>query len=326
MKTSSSIFTWLINSITIRKRSDIKVVVMCLFAATTFWFLNALNKDYSTRISYPIEFDYNDSAYVSINPLPEKIRLNVSGYGWNLLKKTLQLGSSGITYRVTNPLRTKYITGTALMVPITEQIRDIRVNYVVEDTLFFDFDKIDVKEVALKVDSAALSLEGGYRIISPVAISPNTIRFKGPASLLQALPEAIFLNIPYNNIDENFSETVPVNYVQNSLIEPSITRTRVSFNIAPFVKETQLVPIAKMDFPQKDSTVLGDNTLEVSYWIRQDEANKVRPEDFRLIADFKSFNNADSTVKIFLEQKPDFVTDIRVNKILTKVYYVEEED
>jgi hypothetical protein len=299
---------------------------MCLLAATTFWFLNALNKDYSTRITYPVRFEYDDSVYVPLNNLPQSVRLNASGYGWNLLKKTLRLNSQSITYRISNPLRTNYITGASLMVPITEQVRDIKVNYLVEDTIFLNFDRIDTRQVVLNIDSAALNLASGYRVVSPVSITPTVINFKGPSSLLKTLPDAIFLNIPYKNIDENFSESIAINYVQNPLIQSDINKAQVNFTVAPFVKETQLVSIAKLSFPSKDSIVLGDNTLEVSYWLRKDEASKVRPEDFRLVADFKTFNKEDSTVKIFLEQKPPFVSDIRVNKAIIKLHYVEEED
>jgi hypothetical protein len=254
------------------------------------------------------------------------VRLNVSGYGWNLLKKTLRLNSQSITYRISNPLRTNYITGASLMVPITEQVRDIRVNYVVEDTIFLDFDRLDTRQVVLNIDSTALGLATNYRLVSPIKINPKVIQFKGPSTLLQTLPDAIFLNIPYKDIDENFSEDIAVNYVQNPLIQSDITKAQVTFNVAPFVKETQLVSIARIDFPKKDSIILEDSTLEVSYWLKKDEASRVRPEDFRLIADFKTFNKADSTVKIFLEQKPPFVSDIRVNKAIIKLHYVEEED
>jgi hypothetical protein len=326
LKKTSNIFTWIVDSVVIRKGSDIKVVVMCLLAATTFWFLNALNKDYSTRITYPVRFEYDDSVYVPLSTLPQSVRLNASGYGWNLLKKTLRLNSQSITYRISNPLRTNYITGASLMVPITEQVRDIKVNYLVEDTIFLNFDRIDTRQVVLNIDSAALNLANGYRIVSPVNITPTVINFKGPSSLLKTLPDAIFLNIPYKNIDENFSENITINYVQNPLIQSDINKAQVNFSVAPFVKETQLVSIAKLSFPGKDSIVLGDNTLEVSYWLRKDEASKVRPEDFRLVADFKTFNKEDSTVKIFLEQKPPFVSDIRVNKAIIKLHYVEEED
>jgi hypothetical protein len=291
-------------------------------AATTFWFLNALNKDYSTRLSYPIQFEYDDSTFVSVVPLPKKVRLNVSGYGWNLLKKTLQVNIVPLTYRISSPLQARYITGTNLLPFITEQIRDIRINYIVEDTIFFDFDRISIKKVALQVDSMAINLAEGYRLTSPIILNPAYINFKGPSSLLKALPDSIFVNIPLKSIDENFQEDIPVNYVQSSLIEPDNTKVKVNFNVASFRKETQLVPVIPVHFPKKDSLVLANPVLEVSYWLKKEETKPVRPEDFRIIADYARLNQTDSTITILLEHKPAFITDVRVNKASIRVYEV----
>jgi hypothetical protein len=49
----------------------------------------------------------------------------------------------------------------------------------------------------LNIDSAALNLASGYRIVSPVNITPTVINFKGPSTFAEDLPDAIFLNIPY---------------------------------------------------------------------------------------------------------------------------------
>jgi hypothetical protein len=50
-----------------------KAVVLCVFAAMIFWFFNALNKNYTTNISFPIAFDYNDNVYIPIRPLPSEV-------------------------------------------------------------------------------------------------------------------------------------------------------------------------------------------------------------------------------------------------------------
>jgi hypothetical protein len=166
-------------------------------------------------------------------------------------------------------------------------------------------------------------LSEGFRLVSPVSIVPRFINFEGPSSLLKALPDSILLNIPLKNIDEKFEEEIAINYVQSSLIEADYTKVKVSFNVAQFKKETQLVPIHRINFPQKDSFILGNQVLEVSYWLRRDESKVVQPEDFRLIADFNSLNKTDSTITIRLEQKPMFVSDIRVNRASIRVYEVK---
>lgn len=313
---------------------------MCALAATTFWFLNALNKDYSTRISYPIQFEYNDSIYVAVNPPPKKVTLNVYGYGWNLLRKSIQLGVEPLVYNLSNPARTKYITGNKLFPLISEQLQDVRINYVVDDTLFLDFDRRSTKKVALKIDSSRISLSNNYRIVSPVSIEPDTIVYSGPASLLKALPEFIYLELPAKNIDEDFEDEITVNYVQSSLIQTNHNKAKVNFDVAEYAREVKRTPVKLLNLPVQDSKnkekgkdqdeqkkeyELLDKVVEVMYWVRKENAGRAKPEDFRIIADFESFNKKDSTVKITVEQKPDFISNVALNKTSTKVLYVPEE-
>jgi len=52
-----------------RQVSNIKVVVLCVAAATTFWILNALNKeDYTTIVDYPIEFEFDQEQFMAVSP------------------------------------------------------------------------------------------------------------------------------------------------------------------------------------------------------------------------------------------------------------------
>jgi hypothetical protein len=86
-------------------KTDYKAIVICLLAAIIFWIMNALNKEgYSEKISFPLQFSYNDSLYIPTQPLPEKISVNVSGNGWNLLRKAFALDITPIKYSISKPL------------------------------------------------------------------------------------------------------------------------------------------------------------------------------------------------------------------------------
>lgn len=313
---------WLLDSLTI-KRSDGKIIAICLLAAALFWLLNALNKDYTTRISYPIQFDYDDSVYVAMQQVPVRIQLNASGYGWNLLKKTLRVNVTPLSYRIVNPLQTRYLTSTALLPSVAEQLRDLKINYVVNDTLFFEFDRYSYKNVVLQIDSANVNLASGYRITSPVQLKPALVSYKGPSSLIKALSDTIYLKISAKNIEESYSDDLPIDYVQSSLIHADINRTTVRFDVAPFVKQTMLMPVQLVNVPPKDSILLVDQALEVGYWVQKEESRNVQPEDFTITADFKTFNQKDSTVAVYLERKPPAVRDVTVNKNSVRVQYVE---
>ncbi|MDH5597977.1 MAG: hypothetical protein OEY34_02570, partial [Cyclobacteriaceae bacterium] len=65
------------------KSDNWKIVVLCLVTATIFWFFNALNKNYSANIKYPIEFLYDKDLYQAIEIPPEDVLINLEGVGWN---------------------------------------------------------------------------------------------------------------------------------------------------------------------------------------------------------------------------------------------------
>jgi hypothetical protein len=294
---------------------------MCFLAATTFWFLNALNKDYSTRLSYPIRFEFDDSSYVSLAPLPRKVDMNVSGYGWNLFRKNFLAKTQPLTYHIANPLKTKYLTGITLLPSITEQLEDVRVNYIIEDTVFFDFDRRVTKKVALRVDSAHIGLKEGFQLTSRITIDPDTLTLVGPASLLKAIPESIFIDIPAKSVDENYEEDIPVDYIQNSLISADYDKVQVSFAVSGFVREALRLPIQLQNLPTNNPPSLSANQVEITYWVRQEDAGKARPEDFKLIADLNKVNNADSTVTLYIETRLDYIRDPKLVGPSVKVMY-----
>src|SRR5215216_6687499 len=72
-------------------RRNWKAVALCIFAATVFWFFNALNKNYTTNINLPLVFDYDRENFMAVRPLPEAVRFNVTGLGWNLFRRSAGL-------------------------------------------------------------------------------------------------------------------------------------------------------------------------------------------------------------------------------------------
>src|SRR5436190_17094022 len=90
-------------------RKNWKAVVLCGFAATVFWFFNALNKNYTTNINFPIAFEFNQDNYVAVRPLPQVVRVNVTGMGWSLFRKSVGLNVPPLVVPLERPAETKKI-------------------------------------------------------------------------------------------------------------------------------------------------------------------------------------------------------------------------
>ena len=145
-----------------------KVVLLSFLGATIFWFFSALGKDYNSRIDYPIEFVYDRDSLVAINPLPEYVDIDVSGGGWDLFREFFWFGSNPIVIELDNPAAIRYLTRPTILPIITDQLDEYRINFLFTDTLFIDIDRKVSKKVKLKIDSAAISIDEDYRIISSI--------------------------------------------------------------------------------------------------------------------------------------------------------------
>ena len=218
-------------------KTDYKAIFICLLAAIIFWIMNALNKDgYSQKISFPLQFSYNDSLYIPTQPLPEKISVNVSGNGWNLLRKAFALDITPIKYSISKPLKTKLLNTGSLTDSLSEYIKDVKINYVVADRFELEFDRKVSKQFIVKVDSSNISLKNSYVITSLINVNPKTIILIGPESVLDEMGSTILVKVPTRRLQENFDDEITLSLPKNSLIKANKDRVVVSFEVAELLK------------------------------------------------------------------------------------------
>ena len=305
------------------KKGNLKVVTLCVVAATTFWFFSALNKpDYTTQIDYPITFTYRTDSTYLLSQLPESITLQVNGGGWNLVRKTLLVNAQPMEITLEEPTTTKYITGQSLAEEIERVLGDVRLEYIVTDTLYIDIDSMLEKQAVVALDSTQISLEEDYWLTSPVAISPRIVTLRGPTSVISQAADTLTISLPDQEIDENYEATVPLSYV-NTMVEVLPKEANVQFSVAAFVPLNKRVPLTRLNFPRDSSVYVTQEQVNVSFWMREAlvEDNPIDSARFKVVANFYNINPRDSTLMPIVSTRPDFARRITVRPKKIKVRY-----
>lgn len=218
-------------------KTDYKAIILCLLAAMIFWLMNALNKDgYSEKISFPLKFVYDDSLYVPTQPLPEKIFVNVSGNGWDLLRKAFSLDVNPVRYQINKPMKTRYLNTSTLQDSIQGFIKGVRVNNVVSDRFELEFDRKISKNFIIKIDSSKIPLQERYVVSSLINVNPRTVTLVGPESVLTELGDYIILKVPGKRIHENFDEEIRLTLPNNPYLKVNHERILVSFEVSELLK------------------------------------------------------------------------------------------
>ncbi|WP_246000802.1 YbbR-like domain-containing protein [Pontibacter diazotrophicus] len=282
-----------------------RIVLLCFVAASTFWLLNALNKSYSTQTSYPIRFVYDQRRLIPITPLPEEVNINVTGTGWKLLRKTLRLELQPAEIYIRSVPRNNYLLGSALRPALVNALDGLQLNFVVTDTVYFNFDARVSERIPLRLAPNQTLTDENHVVVGPVRITPDSVTFTGPSSLIDSLPNPFTLRLPEDEeLTETSRITVPIDYNYESLINASVEEAEVAVTVKTLVQQERQLTPELINVPEGVRVSVRPPLAMVRYQVLQDSVPLLNRNLFRVILDYSKLNPQDSTIVPELVQKP----------------------
>lgn len=304
------------------RQGNLKVVVLCLIAATTFWFFSALNKEgYTTRVRYPVNITYpSDSNIYLLSELPEDVTVQVTGGGWDLLKKSLRLNTSPIEISLDTPTQTKYILVQSLTEQISSRLDNLTLDQIVTDTLRISIDSTQSRNLSVTVDPESMRLVENYRMVSDIVLSPSQIEVWGPASIIQQLPDTLQLSMDNREISGEIETTLDVPTIDRHV---EFFPDEITVNLAAelYTKIERRTPVAPINFPGDSAVYLSQDFVTVSFWLPDVISPALNQLNFEAQADLQTLNQEDSTVAVKLVDIPAIVSDVHFNPSRIPVNY-----
>lgn len=228
-----------------------KAVVLCIFAATVFWFFNALNKDYSTNINFSVAFDYDQENYIPIKSLPENVRMNVTGSGWDLFRRSLGFKVPPLVVPLEKPADVRKIVGTTLPAIFAGQLERLTINFIITDTVRIHIEEKLRKKFTVKIDSVQQYLHPDFGLVKAPHVNPDTAWLEGPGEMVRQMPETLLLSLPQTNIRKDFNEDVALMTGQNNLITTQPQKITVSLNVEKLVQVDKLIRLNIKNIPSR---------------------------------------------------------------------------
>ena len=307
-----------------KKLSDLKVVVLCIAAATTFWILNALNKDdYSTVVDYPVEFLFDRDNFIPIEKLPETIQVEIKGNGWDLLQKYFKLNTNPYSIELRNPSERDFLLTSDLKRPLGEFLNPTQLVSVLDDSITYKIDEIQIREIQPVLDTLSFSMAKNYRIINEVKFSPNKLTIKGPSSILSELAKGYPLSLKESRIDKTIEKEVEVAIPSelSELISIEEKSVIIQFEVIAFLEGNKRLKITKINFPRTVTLEDEEVSLMMYYLVDERKAPQLKDMEFEAVLDYSRRNREDSTIMIRVKPMPDYLEQVRVEPQLIKLKY-----
>lgn len=265
-----------------------KAVVLCIFAATVFWFFNSLNKRYTTNLSFPVTFEYDHERFVPVRSLPTTIRMNVTGSGWDLFRRSAGFKIPPLVIPLENPTEIRKIVGTTLPGVVASQLEKLQVNFVITDTVRIDMEERLKRKFNVSLDSAAQYIHRDYGLNGMPILTPDTVWLEGPKRIISSLPETLQLSLREKDLKKNFNEKIELDLKNQNLITATPQTISVSLDIGKFVEVSKRVRLTIINIPSrlKQGGVIKE--IACTYRLSADAAKAFSGDSLVAVIDLKN--------------------------------------
>jgi hypothetical protein len=295
-----------------------KAVVLCIFAATVFWFLNAFNKTYTTNLNFPLTFTYDQKNFVPVSSLPRQVRINVTGNGWDLFRRSTGIKVSPLEIPLERPGETKKIVGSTLPSFFSSQLEGVEINYVLSDTIYVDLEPKSGRWIRVTLDSIEDNLKKGYGVASNISIMPDTIYIEGPKRLIKSFDKPIKIDLPYDEIDEHFMEDVEVRVPSSDMIRRDPPTVAVMFNVEKMVTIRDSIRLVMINIPHMVWPVIGRKRIPVVLTIPENARKDFQLDSARAILDLKNLPKGERMMIPRVVGLPPFSKVVEVDSVKIK--------
>lgn len=311
----------ILGSINLEKiRNDRRIVIfaLCLFIATALWFLNALSKDYSTTVSYPVKFvNPPRNMFLTSNP-PAKFQLNVNAHGFSLLRHKLSLSSSPIVLDLTTIRQEEDGTSNTITVQtqnlisrFSDQVSsEITITDITPQVLTLIFDSLETKMVSVEANIKK-EFKSQFYQKGAITVKPESIQISGPATALDTIQSLKTELTEIKDINTDIERTVRVSHPENTRV--SEERITIQIPVERFTEKEISLPIQVKNKPETTSIKLFPSEAKISFLVGMSEYENITAADFKAFVDYNEADHDAETLKIEIESKPPYIQMLRIS-------------
>ena len=295
-----------------------KAVMLCLLTASVFWCFNALNKRYTTTLSFPIQFDFDRERFIAVRPLPGSVRINVTGIGWNLLRRSTGVRVVPLVISLERPSEVKKIVGSTLPALFSSQLNGFDINFILTDTLHVTVERKGSRLLTLEPDISEILFKEGYTLTSRLTISPDTVRLKGPLSLIRSIPNPFPVKIPQRNVDDDYHEQIRISFLNDELIYRNPETIEVSFRVDKLVEISDSVHLAVSNAPKNSWPFIERQKVPCKIAVPERSLDSLKIDSVRAVLDLTGFKRGIKKIMPRLTGLPAYSRVISIDSVTIK--------
>lgn len=307
---------------------NIVTYLICVAIASILWLLNALNKEYSADITYPIRYINLPEGKYPVTKLPTQLLLEVKAKGFTLLGHSIRTSFLPITFNVStysshfrkkNDIYEYTLHTNDIKDKISSQLSsDIKLQNVAPEEIIFKFSDTDCKKVAIH-PMIKYTLKRQY-ILNSLSLNPDSILVCGPGIYIDTLQYVNTYLLNLKEIGKTTSHKVKLQPIPDCTFEDR--EIEIKLEIEKFTEAKRSIAITPTNVPDSMNLRLFPASVNISYEIGLSKYDKITDHDFTFTVVYPKQNQA-SYLEIIASKFPSYIKNLSFSP--QKVEYILEK-
>lgn len=301
-------------------RQRLTVFLLFLALSAIIWLLISLGRDYTTSILVPVRYVNFPENKTLLNEVPERIAVNVSGNGYNLIKHrssfdqdTLEINIDNLNMSMWGEYQRGYLNASEIGKVLQERVGGLlSINRVLTDTLSFVFDLKVSRSIAIKPE-VSFSLPQGYVALDSGSVAPDHVEIYGALSLLDTLSHVKTEALTLGQLTKDKSVKVAVDRAALGS-DPVLKTDSVVLNVRidQLTDKRMVIQPEIRNVPDSIDLLIFPNSIEISFQVPLSRFSDISERDFQLSVDYDERTKDIQLLPVNLSSWPEQAYRVKV--------------
>lgn len=294
-------------------RRKLLVFSFFLLLSVIIWLLNALSKDYTTEIDYPITYTNFPKNKVLVSELPDNLGLKVNARGYSLLIYKLSNRPVPINFRVSSFNMNSFPGDTSRSFLLTrfarEQIArqlpaDLQLMELSPDTLMFQFAN-EVTRYLPVVPAISFSPGKEFTVRNGIRMDPDSVEVTGPDIYLDTIQEIPTQKKELGVLERSYEGTLALKGFDN--VTYSDQKVWCSIELEKTTEFQVSVPIQVTDLPDSLRIQTFPQQVQITGKVGLSKYERIVPEAFWVAVNYSDVLANKTQLNVEVKMSPDFL-------------------
>lgn len=286
---------------------------ICVIIATILWFLNALNKEYTTEITYPVKYTDFPKGKLLVSEPPKEMTLTIKAHGFALLRYSISTSFLPIVLNVNSLIdRQDVLEYNVVTSELKDRIgtqlnSDIQLSSIKPEIITFKFSRFESKKVPVtpRVD---YTLKRQYMLKNDISVTPDSVDISGPASILDTLQTVYTTPIKLKELSKDVTKTVSFEEIYGTQFNENDAKVKIE--VERFTESKKTVPLVVKNLPDSLLIRLFPPSIDVTFDVGLSRYEVISDTSFSFSVDYEQIKDNPAALNIILEKQPGHIKDL----------------